>query len=254
MFVHMGVAETVTSGSLLLAIPLAFAAGLISFLSPCVLPLVPGYLSYITGVAGARASVRREEVSRSRALWGTVLFVAGFSAVFVSYGALFGGVGQVLLEHQRTIQIVMGVVTIVMGFGFLGWIPGLQRNVRVTRMPSGTFLGAFFLGALFAVGWTPCIGPTLAAVQSMALNEASATRGALLSAAYCVGLGVPFIVIGLLLERGVRAVKFLRQHSQGIMYVGGVLLIGIGVLLVTGYWNHITVSLRVWASRWGVAL
>ncbi len=254
MLLHFGVADTVTSGSLLLAIPLAFAAGLISFLSPCVLPLVPGYLSYITGVAGARATVKREDVSRSRALWGTLLFVAGFSAVFISYGALFGGVGQVLLAHQRTIQIVMGSFTIIMGFGFLGWIPGLQRNLKVSRMPSGTLIGAFLLGALFAVGWTPCIGPTLAAVQSMALNEASAVRGAVLSAAYCVGLGVPFIVIGLLLERGIRAVSFLRRHSQGIMYVGGVFLIGIGVLLVTGYWNHITITLRVWASRWGVPL
>lgn len=248
------IVETVTSGSLLLAIPLAFAAGLISFLSPCVLPLVPGYLSYITGVAGARATASRTSVSRSRAFWGAVVFVSGFSAVFVSYGALFGGIGQVLLEYQRTIQMVMGIVVVILGLGFLGAIPAIQRDIRIHKVPTGTLLGAFMLGALFAIGWTPCIGPTLAAVQGMALSEASAVRGAILSAAYCIGLGLPFILIALFFERSIRTVKILRRHSKGIMYFGGVMLIVIGLLLVTGYWNEITIGLRVWAAEWGVPI
>ena len=248
------IVETVTSGSLLLAIPLAFAAGLVSFLSPCVLPLVPGYLSYITGVAGARANAQRTSVSRSRAVWGAMIFVSGFSVVFISYGALFGGIGQLLLEYQRTIQMVMGIVVVILGLGFLGAIPAIQRDIRIHRVPTGTLLGAFMLGALFAIGWTPCIGPTLAAVQGMALSEASALRGAILSAAYCMGLGLPFILIALFFERSIRTVKILRRHSKAIMHFGGVMLIVIGLLLVTGYWNEITIGLRVWAAEWGVPI
>ena len=248
------IVETVTSGSLLLAIPLAFAAGLVSFLSPCVLPLVPGYLSYITGVAGARATAQRTPVSRSRAVWGSMIFVSGFSVVFISYGALFGGIGQLLLEYQRTIQMVMGIVVVILGLGFLGAIPAIQRDIRIHRVPTGTLLGAFMLGALFAIGWTPCIGPTLAAVQGMALSEASALRGAILSAAYCIGLGLPFILIALFFERSIRTVKILRRHSKAIMHFGGVMLIVIGLLLVTGYWNEITIGLRVWAAEWGVPI
>lgn len=248
------IVETVTSGSLLLAIPLAFAAGLISFLSPCVLPLVPGYLSYITGVAGARATAKRTSVSKSRAVWGSIIFVAGFSVVFISYGALFGGIGQVLLEYQRPIQMVMGVLVVILGLGFLGLIPAFQRDIRIHRIPTGTLVGAFLLGAIFAIGWTPCIGPTLAAVQVMALSEASAARGALLSAAYCLGLGLPFIFLALFFERSIRAVAVLRRYSRTIMYFGGVMLIVIGMLLVTGFWNELTIGLRVWASQWGVPI
>lgn len=249
-----GIVEVITSGSLLLAIPLAFAAGLISFLSPCVLPLVPGYLSYITGVAGARATSKRTSVSKSRAVWGSILFVAGFSVIFISYGALFGGIGQIFLEYQRPIQMVMGVLVVILGLGFLGVIPALQRDIRIHRIPTGTLLGAFFLGTIFAIGWTPCIGPTLAAVQVMALTEASAVRGAILSAAYCLGLGLPFIFLALFFERSIRAVSILRRHSRGIMYFGGAMLIVIGMLLVTGYWNELTIGLRVWASQWGVPI
>ena len=224
------IVETVTSGSLLLAIPLAFAAGLVSFLSPCVLPLVPGYLSYITGVAGARATAQRTSVSRSRAVWGAMIFVSGFSVVFISYGALFGGIGQLLLEYQRTIQMVMGIVVVILGLGFLGAIPAIQRDIRIHRVPTGTLLCAFMLGALFSIGWTPCI------------------------AAYCIGLGLPFILIALFFERSIRTVKILRRHSKAIMHFGGVMLIVIGLLLVTGYWNEITIGLRVWAAEWGVPI
>ncbi len=249
-FIASGVVEVVNSGSLILALPLAMAAGAISFLSPCVLPLVPGYLSYTAGIAGARANSKRTTVTKSRTFWGTLLFVTGFSIVFVSFGALFGAAGQFFIEYQKLIQTISGVLIIIMGLGFLGFIPVLQREVKMKSVPTGTLVGAFILGITFGIGWTPCIGPTLAAVQGMALNEASAARGALLSAAFCFGLGLPFILIGLMMERGVKAVKVLRTHSKKIMQFGGILLIFIGLLLVTGYWNELTIILRVWASDW----
>ena len=150
--------------------------------------------------------------------------------------------------------MVMGVLVVILGLGFLGVIPALQRDIRIHRIPTGTLLGAFLWGAICAIGWTPCIGPTLAAVQVMALTEASAVRGAILSAAYCLGLGLPFIFLALFFERSIRAVSILRRHSRGIMYFGGVMLTVIGMLLVTGYWNQITIGLRVWASQWGVPI
>jgi cytochrome c-type biogenesis protein len=238
--VPTGVVEIVSSGSLLLAIPLAMLAGVISFLSPCVLPLVPGYLSYAAGIAGARANAKRTSITKSRAFWGTLLFVIGFSIVFVSFGALFGAAGQFFIEQQKIIQTLSGVIIIILGLGFLGLIPALNREVRVHRIPTGTLAGALIMGITFGIGWTPC----------MALTEASAGRGAILSAAFSLGLGLPFIFIGLMLERGVKAVALLRSHSKGIMHFGGVLLIAIGLLLVTGYWNELTITLRVWASNW----
>ena len=249
--IHASVTTTITSGSLVLALPIAIAAGAISFLSPCVLPLVPGYLSFMTGVAGARATGTR--ATKSRALLGTLSFVLGFSVVFISFGALFGSLGQTLLQHQRLIQSVMGVVVIILGLGFLGVIPALQRQVRLQHKPTGTLVGAFLLGTTFAIGWSPCIGPTLAAVQSLAFSEASAVRGALLSFFYCLGLGIPFIIIGMLMEKSVRAVKVLRTHAREVMYIGGVLLIAIGLLLVTGYWNNVTIWLRNAVPAWSVS-
>lgn len=245
-----GVNEIVNNGSLLLAFPLAFAAGMISFLSPCVLPLVPGYLSYAAGIAGARATAKRTSLTRSRAFWGTLLFVLGFTIVFVSFGALFGAAGQFFIENQRIIQTISGLIIIILGLGFLGFIPVLQREVRIHRVPTGTLLGALIMGITFGIGWTPCIGPTLAAVQTLAFSEASAQRGALLSGAFSIGLGLPFLLIGLLFERGVKALNVLRKHSKVIMQIGGALLIVIGLLLLTGLWNELTIILRVWASDW----
>lgn len=248
--ISLGITETVNSGSLILAVPLAIAAGLLSFLSPCVLPLVPGYLSFMTGVAGARAT--GQSVKRSRALLGTAMFIFGYSVVFISYGALFGGLGQSLLAQQRLLQSIMGVVVIILGLGFIGLIPALQREIRLPHKPTGTLIGALLLGFVFAIGWTPCIGPTLGAVQAMALQEASAVRGAILSTAYCVGLGLPFLLIGLGMERGVRGIKVLRKQAKLIMRIGGAFLIAIGLLLVTGYWNEVTIWMRsllpVWAA------
>lgn len=298
----MGVGEVVTSGSLLLAIPLAVLAGLVSFASPCVLPLVPGYLSYVTGLTGAQLAQRvpaaggavtsqsspgrrglpdhpgagrpsgmvtsaQAEVTagpgvdappagpvRRRVVLGTVGFIAGFSAVFVSYGALFGGLGAHLLAHQDVITTVMGGVVIILGLGFLGVVPRLQREARLHHRPARGIWGAPLLGALFGLGWTPCIGPTLAAVQTLAFTEGSAGRGALLSVAYCLGLGLPFLVIGLAMERGLGALAWARRHTRTIQWVGGLSLIVLGLLMVSGLWGSATIALRGWISGFEVPL
>ena len=235
------IADTVISGSLLLALPLAVLAGLISFLSPCVLPLAPGYLSYVTGLTGAEIA---EGAKKSRVLLGSVLFVLGFSVLFVSYGVAFGGLGQALLKWQDVITRVLGVLVIVMGLVFMGLVPGMQREWRSHRVTTFGLWSAPFLGVLFGLGWTPCIGPTLAAVQTLAFTEASAIRGAILSLAYCVGLGVPFILLGVLFARVGGALSWVKRHYAVIMRVGGALLVVIGILLVTGVWNDLTIWMR----------
>ncbi|QKG22752.1 cytochrome c biogenesis CcdA family protein [Actinomadura verrucosospora] len=240
----MNVDETVTSGSLVAAAPLAALAGLVSFLSPCVLPLVPGYLSYVTGMTGADLAEQR----RGRLLSGVLLFVAGFSVVFVSYGVAFGGLGRWLLEYQDQITRVLGIITIVFGLAFMGLIPGLQRTMKSGRLPSAGLAGAPLLGALFALGWTPCIGPTLGAVQSLAISEASATRGALLSLAYCAGLGVPFVVTAVAYRRALGAFGAVKRHYPLVMRIGGGMLVLIGVLLVSGLWGELNIELKSWIS------
>ena len=247
----MGITETVAGGSLLLAMLLAFAAGIVSFASPCVLPLAPGYLSYVTGLTGAEIA-GEEDGSRgtttvavkSKVLLGSVLFVLGFSVVFVSYGLLFGGLGSLLLEYQAVISRVLGVIVIVMGLSFMGVLPGMQREWRVHRMPSYSVWGAPALGVLFGLGWTPCIGPALTAVQSLAFTEASAARGALLSFVYCLGLGLPFILLGLLFRQAAGTLAWVRRHYVWIMRIGGGLLVLFGLLLVTGVWDQITIWMR----------
>jgi cytochrome c-type biogenesis protein len=240
----------VTSGSLLIAIPIAFAAGIVAFLSPCVLPLAPGYVSYITGLTGAELT----EGKRGRVLLGSVLFVLGFSVVFISYGALFGGVGSLLLEYADIINRVLGVIVILMGLAFMGVIPGLQREYRFHRVPKWGVAGAPLLGIAFGIGWSPCIGPTLTAVQSMAFTEASALRGAFLSFIYSLGLGLPFILLGLFFSRAAGAIKFLRKHNLIIMRIGGAMLVLVGVLLVTGWWMDFTIWLRVTIPGFETAL
>jgi cytochrome c-type biogenesis protein len=277
----LGVGEVVSSGSLVIAIPLAVLAGLLSFASPCVLPLVPGYLSYVTGLTGteleearaASAAVPANAPARGaapgtsapvaagtrlpvkhRVVLGTLGFILGFSAVFVSYGALFGGLGAELLAHQEVITRVLGVVVIVLGLGFIGLVPSLQREARIHHRPARGMWGAPLLGALFALGWTPCIGPTLAAVQSLAFTEGSAARGALLSVAYCIGLGLPFLVIGLAMERGLEAMAWARRNARAIQIVGGVSLILLGLLMVTGLWGSLTIAMRGWVAGFEVLL
>ena len=228
------------SGSLIFAFPVAFAAGLIAFLSPCVLPLAPGYVSFVTGLTGAELADGR----KSRMLLGSVLFVLGFSVVFVSFGAFFGGVGSVLLQYQDVITRVLGVMVIIMGLAFMGLIPGLQREWRIHRLPNWGVAGTPLLGVLFGLGWTPCIGPTLAAVQTLAFTEASALRGALLSFVYCLGLGLPFVLLAVLFSRTARALAWVKGHYLLVMRIGGGMLVIVGVLLVTGAWTDFTIWLR----------
>jgi cytochrome c-type biogenesis protein len=249
------------NGSLLLAGPIALVAGLISFLSPCVLPLVPGYLSYVTGLAGADLAAPRVSDGPGamaaapiaatgrrthRVLVGASLFVLGFTAVFVSEGALFGNVGSHLLSHQTAVDRVGGVVSIVLGGVFLGLLPRMQREWRFHRVPQAGLAGAPLLGVLFAVGWTPCIGPTLGVVLNLAYadNTATAGRGALLTALYCLGLGLPFVAAGLAFRRALGAFDVVKRHYGVIIWVGGLLLVTVGVLLLTGVWTTLSRDLR----------
>jgi cytochrome c-type biogenesis protein len=241
----------ITSGSLLFAIPIAILAGLVAFVSPCVLPLAPGYVSYVTGLTGAELAAGSR---RSRVLLGSVLFVLGFSVVFVSYGALFGGLGAALLRYEGIITRVMGVLVIIMGLAFMGVLPWFQREYRMMKTPTWGVAGAPLLGVLFGLGWTPCIGPTLTAVQSLALAEASAARGALLAFAYCLGLGLPFIAFGLFIDRTATATDFIRRHYAWIMRIGGGMLVLVGVLLVSGLWLQFTIWLRVTIPGFETAL
>jgi len=238
-----GVQGAVLSGSLLLAVPIAVAAGVVSFLSPCVLPLVPGYLSYVTGLSGADVAAPW----RGRVLAGTGLFIAGFTVVFASFGALFGGLGALLLTYQESLTRILGAGVVVLGLGFLGWIPGLQREMRLHLAPAGGVAGALLLGVTFGLGWTPCIGPALAAVQTLAFTEASAARGTALSVAYALGLGLPFLAVGLGVRRAAGALGWARVHRQAVTRTGGLLLVAIGVLLATGIWSQLMIGVRVWA-------
>ena len=234
------------SGSLLLAVPVALVAGLVSFFSPCVVPLLPGYLSYATGLSGADL----EKAKRGRMLAGSLLFVLGFSFVFVSYGALFGDLGTRIFENQRTLSIWLGALTILLGVAFLGAIPWLQRDYRFHQVPEVGLLVAPFLGFLFGLGWTPCIGPTLGAILSLAAQSASAERGALLAFVYCLGLGIPFIVAALAYRRMLGGVKWVRKHQQWVTRLGGLMLIVVGLAMVTGWWDAWVDDLRGWVSGW----
>ncbi len=239
---------TVLDGSLVLALPVAAVAGLVSFFSPCVVPLLPGYLSYATGLSGADL----EDARRGRMVLGSFLFVLGFSFVFVALGTLSGALGDWLFAYTRQISIALGVVTILVGIAFLGLVPWLQRDVRVHRVPAVGLAAAPLLGVLFGLGWTPCIGPTLSAVQTLAFHEGTAARGALLSVAYSLGLGIPFILAGLAFRRMLGAVRWVRRHQAWVTRAGGVMLIVVGVLLVTGVWDVWVADLRSWIGGFEV--
>ncbi|MBO9555411.1 cytochrome c biogenesis protein CcdA [Cellulomonas sp.] len=239
---------------MLLAVPVALLAGLVSFASPCVLPLVPGYLGYLGGMAGSAASgpsrasgtggtatVVRTAPARSRVLAGVALFVAGFTAVFVVYGVLAGSLGSALHRWQDPVTRVLGVVVILMGLSFLGLVPFLQNERRLHLAPRAGLWGAPLLGVTFGLGWTPCIGPTLAAILTLSLGDGSALRGGLLAVAFCVGLGLPFLLVALGVESSTRMLGFLRRHRLAMMRFGGAMLVVLGVALVTGVWND-------WAS------
>ena len=231
-------AETAAAGPILAALGLSVLAGLVSFASPCVVPLVPGYLSYLTAVAGvddAEAPSRRWRVAGSAAL-----FVAGFTAVFLLGTVAVLGMTSALIVNQVVLQRIGGVITILMGLVFIGFFPALQRQIRFAPRRLAGVLGAPLLGAVFALGWTPCLGPTLTGVIAVAsaTDGASVSRGVTLVLAYCLGLGIPFVLLALGSGWAVDAFGWLRRHTRAIQIFGGLLLIAVGVALVTGLWNE----------------
>jgi len=227
------VVNHIMDGFLLTAFPIAVLAGLISFISPCVLPLVPGYLSFAAGFSNARGKI----------FLGSILFVLGFSALFISYGVLFGELGARIATNEEVITRVLGLLTILMGVIFLGAFP-LMPTIKPRISTTGGLVGAPLLGFLFGVGWTPCIGPALASVQALAFQESSAVRGAILSFGYCLGLGLPFIASGLFLDKSEKLRKILVKSGDKVSKVGGALLIVIGVLQLTGLWTTLMIDLR----------
>jgi cytochrome c-type biogenesis protein len=274
-----GIASVIDGGSLLLAVPVALAAGALSFASPCVLPLVPGYLSYVTGMSAvdaqdtqARATLAERTAAigvassgggvavanrtaastaviarprlRGRTVLGAVLFVLGFTAVFVSAGAAFGYAGSNLISHQRLLEQILGSLVILLGLFFAGAVPQrwsgwLQRDARLHYRPAVGLVGAPLLGVVFGIGWTPCLGPTLAAVQSLAWTQASAGRGAFLSAAYCIGLGLPFILTAVMFRRAMTAFGWIKRHYAAVTRVGGGMLVVVGAAMVSGVWDDL---------------
>ncbi|MEU1847735.1 cytochrome c biogenesis protein CcdA [Streptomyces sp. NPDC019990] len=242
---------TVLNGALLVALPIALLGGLVSFFSPCVLPLVPGYLSYVTGVGGTDLA----EARRGRMAAGASLFVLGFTAVFVSGGAFFGYFGQTLQEERGVLTKVLGVLMILMGVFFMGLMPGLtQREFRFHKKPATGLAGAPVLGALFGIGWTPCIGPTLSAVQTLAVEQGTAGRGAILTFAYCLGLGLPFVLAAVAFRKALGAFGWIKRHYVWVMRIGGTMMIVTGLLLLTGAWDLIVQEMQVWSTGFTVGI
>src|ERR1700729_2821419 len=282
-----GIQHLVQAGPLILAAPVAAAAGALTFLSPCVLPLVPGYLSYVTGMSGTdaeragAATAERVAVAsdgtavavdggtgdggaggarpaRGRPLLGTTLFVLGFSLVFATEGLAFGGLGLVLVRHQAGVTQILGGVTIVLGLMFAGVFDRFPITGRIARpaiRPRAGLVGAPLLGILFAVSWTPCVGPTLSVVMSLALTSGTAVRGAVLAFIYGLGLGIPFIIVALAFQRGMTAFQFARRHAQLIARIGGGLLVLVGVLEVSGAWTSALLWLKIhWLASYNSPL
>jgi len=231
-----GFAETAAAGPLLVALGLCVLAGLVSFASPCVVPLVPGYLSYLAAVVGADDAASR----RWRVAGSALLFVAGFTAVFVLGTVAVLGMTSALITNQVVLQRIGGAITIVMGLIFIGFFPALQRQARFEPRRWAGLAGAPLLGAVFALGWTPCLGPTLTGVIAVAsaTDGSDVARGVALVLAYCLGLGIPFIVLALGSGWAVNGFGWLRRHTRAIQVFGGLLLIAVGTALVTGLWNE----------------
>jgi cytochrome c-type biogenesis protein len=261
-------AQTAFSGSMALAIPVALIAGLVSFASPCVVPLVPGYVGFLGGLAGSQAGTQRapstqiaddsaasRRTSRVRRVWsagrgrifvGMTLFIAGFTFVFVVAGVATGALGVALAQWSDTVTRVLGVLVAVMGLAFMGAIPALRNEAKLHYVPNSGLLGAPILGFVFGLGWTPCLGPTLVAINSLALTEGSATRGAILAVAYSLGLGLPFLIIAVGLERSKKALGFMRKHRLTIMRIGGGMLLILGIAMTAGWWTALSNKMSIW--------
>ena len=223
----------VFDGSLIVASLVAIFAGLISFASPCVLPLLPGYLGYVSGAFA----------TKRRMVLGSILFVSGFALLFVSYGVIFGALGDAILRNSTLLTRLLGILTIGFGFIFI-FSEKFYRSFKFPFVASTGLISAPILGFMFGLGWTPCIGPTLGAVQTLALIESSATRGAILSFAYCVGLGLPFILFAFALERSKKLRSALLRRNKAISIIGGTFLIVIGLLQISGLWEILMADLR----------
>jgi cytochrome c-type biogenesis protein len=229
-----------SSGPLVIAVGVAALAGLVSFLSPCVLPLVPGYLSYVTGMAGADlndALHRPTNAARGRIVLGTAGFIAGFTAVFVATTVLLARVGLSLSANERTVQVVVGILIVVMGLVFLGLVPGAYREFRIHKLPSAGLASAPVLGVVFGLSWSPCTGPTLGAVLALSQVQGSMARAVTLTIAYCLGLGLPFLIFGLGFRKLIGLHKAVRRNSVWVTRLGGAMLIVVGLALATGGWD-----------------
>jgi cytochrome c-type biogenesis protein len=244
--------QQAAGGSMALAIPVAALAGLVSFFSPCVIPLLPGYLAYASGLGAAEVIEGNEH--RRRMLVGASLFVLGMAVVYVITGAVVGSLGYALVRYAPLISRVLGVVIIVLGLIFAGVLRIGQRDLRMSRVPAVGVAAAPLLGAVFALGWTPCIGPTLGVVINLALNEATALRGMVLMFAFTLGLGLPFIVAGLAYTKMARTVGFVRRHQVWVLRFGGFFMVAVGLMLVTGLWDHLMATLRQYASGFTPAI
>ncbi len=246
-----GFTEIAAAGPIFVALGVCLLAGLVSFASPCVVPLVPGYLSYLAAVVGVDeqpqpGALKAPPAARWRVAGSAALFVAGFTVVFLLGTVAVLGMTTMLITDQLVLQRVGGALTILMGLVFVGYVPALQRSVRFAPGQLSTVAGAPLLGAVFALGWTPCLGPTLTGVITVAsaTDGASVARGIVLTIAYCLGLGIPFVLLAFGSAAAVTGLDWLRRHTRALQIFGGVLLIAVGVLLVSGVWNDFTSWLR----------
>ena len=254
-------ADAAATGPLLVGILAAAAAGLVSFASPCVVPLVPGYMSYLASVVGGEVEYDAQRgtvvTKRQWAVAGAAtLFILGFTVIFVlATVTVFGAISLVTLNAE-TLMRVGGVITILMGLTFMGFVPALQRDTRIAPKKWSTWLGAPLLGGVFALGWTPCLGPTLAAIISVSAGTEgmTAVRGVILIIGYCLGLGLPFLLMAFGSARAVRTIGWLRQHSRKIQMFGGVLMIVVGVALASGAWAYFISWIRQWTVEYGATL